>query len=455
MLSIDNITPAFNLSSKACLIMDIDAPVFTIKYINPAYMAGTEISACGILGKGIFEVINEKNNKTINCCEFQTAVQHSLIFKVPYNISPYSEIYPILDNHNNVQFLVYIPECRFTDYIQPGETYVTENITIKQNAIKNEQRFKALVQEGSDLIAILSKEGQYLYVSPTSTKVLGIEPEFFIGKIAYNFIHEADRHRVINDFAQLVPGELLHISPYRFSDKHGKYRWIETIVTDMCDNPDVEGIIANSRDITLRIEQEHRIEASAERFDIVSKATSDAIYDWDFLAGHVVWNKGIRGIFGFKDDSPFTIKWWHNQIHKDDIEWVTSNIKSSIAKNESRIMSEYRFRCADGHFKTVLDRAFLVYNDDGHPIRMIGAIQDISERVNYIEAIENQNKLLRDISWMQSHLVRAPLANIMGLADLLCQEKGKTVDESLSLLQKSAIELDKIIRDIVKKSEII
>ncbi len=80
---------------------------------------------------------------------------------------------------------------------------------------------------------------------------------------------------------------------------------------------------------------------------------------------------------------------------------------------------------------------------------------DISEKLDYIQAIEAQNKKLQDIAWMQSHVVRAPLARIMGLADLIqhCPDSGIESDELLGAINDSATELDNILRDITDKTE--
>jgi len=82
--------------------------------------------------------------------------------------------------------------------------------------------------------------------------------------------------------------------------------------------------------------------------------------------------------------------------------------------------------------------------------------RDATERLKYLEAIEEQNKQLRDIAWFQSHITRAPLARIMGLTGLLAIDQTETsLREILPLLQKSADELDQIIKGIVEKTTII
>lgn len=83
-------------------------------------------------------------------------------------------------------------------------------------------------------------------------------------------------------------------------------------------------------------------------------------------------------------------------------------------------------------------------------------VNDITEKVQYIETIETQNRTFKEISWIQSHVVRAPLARLMGLVSLLeseAIESNPELNELLAHIKNSSIELDDIIRDISKKSE--
>lgn len=83
-------------------------------------------------------------------------------------------------------------------------------------------------------------------------------------------------------------------------------------------------------------------------------------------------------------------------------------------------------------------------------------VNDITDRNRYIETIEKQNQTFLEIAWIQSHVVRAPLARLLGLVNLLetesANQDGETVN-LLGLIKDSALELDEIIRDISKKSE--
>ncbi|MEX2632855.1 MAG: PAS domain S-box protein [Balneolales bacterium] len=140
---------------------------------------------------------------------------------------------------------------------------ISQNVSNRKQAeedIKyNEQRFKALVQDGSDLIAILDESANYLYVSPTSLKVLGIPAEYFIGKNAFTFIHTDDIQRVSDNLNELPMHNQTHIEPFRFADKDGNWRWIESTVTNMMEDPAVRGLVVNSRDVTDQISNQQRL----------------------------------------------------------------------------------------------------------------------------------------------------------------------------------------------------
>lgn len=90
---------------------------------------------------------------------------------------------------------------------------------------------------------------------------------------------------------------------------------------------------------------------------------------------------------------------------------------------------------------------------DGRKARVV-LINDITERLRYIEAIERQNQKLQEIAYLQSHVVRAPVARLMGIVDLIknYQHSETEKNELLDTILISANELDGIIRDIANKT---
>jgi len=141
------------------------------------------------------------------------------------------------------------------------------------------------------------------------------------------------------------------------------------------------------------------IKESNERYDIVAKATSDTIWDWKIQEDDFIWNKGIQGVFGYKkEEVGKTSKWWFDRIHPEDSIKMSIKLYSFIEQKTEKWQDEYRFKCADGSYKYVFDRGFLVKDEQGNAIRMIGAIQDITkqkeeeQRLKLLETVITQTK---------------------------------------------------------------
>jgi PAS domain S-box-containing protein len=269
-----------------------------------------------------------------------------------------------------------------------------ETVTDKLKLENSEARFRHLVQEGLDMIAILDDEGNYTYVSPTSLAILGFAPSHFEGKNAFDFIHPEDAGRVFENFSALNTAKRITIAPFRFMHANGGWRWIETVVTDLRDEPSVMGIVANSRDITERTEYQNNILLANERYDYVSRATSEAIWDWDMKEGTLFWGAGFSVLFGYKaSELKSDISSWSKSIHPEDVERVTSGLDHAIESGASNWSDEYRLLKEDGNYTMVSDRGLVIFGEEGKPVRMVGAIQDISKR----KAEEQKLKLLESV----------------------------------------------------------
>lgn len=141
----------------------------------------------------------------------------------------------------------------------------------EEKLLLSERRFKALVQNSSDLLGIVDAEGNYLYVSPTTKIILGYEPEYLIGKSAFSFIHEDDQPIAAEILSSsLGTKETIKVPLFRFKDSSGKWRWIETTITNFLDDPAIGGMVLNSRDVTERalLEEKVALEKSIKQKEI-------------------------------------------------------------------------------------------------------------------------------------------------------------------------------------------
>ena len=119
----------------------------------------------------------------------------------------------------------------------------------------------------------------------------------------------------------------------------------------------------------------------SERYRLASRATSDAIWDWDLVTNGLVWNDAVEVLFGYgKDELGPTAQWWIDRVHTEDADRVKRSIFAVIDGGGRGWKDEYRFRRADGSWAEVLDRGFVMRDPDGKPVRMVGAMTDVSER---------------------------------------------------------------------------
>ncbi|QRE72745.1 PAS domain S-box protein [Methylobacterium aquaticum] len=123
------------------------------------------------------------------------------------------------------------------------------------------------------------------------------------------------------------------------------------------------------------------VRATEERYRRAAQATRDAIWDWDFATGHVLWNEALEAAYGhpLADVAP-TAAWWIDHIHPDDRARIDASIHAVIDGAGTVWGDEYRFRRADGSYADVFDRGSVIRDEAGRAVRMIGAMLDLTER---------------------------------------------------------------------------
>ncbi|MEO5893643.1 MAG: PAS domain S-box protein [Ferruginibacter sp.] len=138
-------------------------------------------------------------------------------------------------------------------------------------------------------------------------------------------------------------------------------------------------VVIEHHDITERKKEETKTLKAIEQYDILSKATSDTIWDWDIPHNQILYNDGITKMFGYKvSEVDNAVEWWQKNIHPDDLQRVTEALSEVFKKGIQNLQLEYRFRCSGNTYKSIYDRAFVIYDAQGGPRRIIGAMQDVT-----------------------------------------------------------------------------
>lgn len=123
----------------------------------------------------------------------------------------------------------------------------------------------------------------------------------------------------------------------------------------------------------------NELQASEERFQLVNRATFDAIWDWNLQTNTLWWNEQFPVLFGYElNELEFKIESWISRLHPDELERVKAGMYKAIDSTSMTWSSEYRFRRKDGTYAVIEDRGYIIRNPDGKAVRMVGAMRDIS-----------------------------------------------------------------------------
>jgi PAS domain S-box-containing protein len=206
-------------------------------------------------------------------------------------------------------------------------------------------------------------------------------------------------------------------------------------------------------DIDKSIKDEKKINDLLHLYETVNHATNDVIWDYNFADDQLKWMQGYNETYGYATDTSPDIFGAMQKIHPDDRLLVMDSFKKIFTDKQKYFFAEYRYRCADGSFKYIRDRGYAIFDQDGEPIRMIGAMQDIDKQKKYEQQLLSQNEKLKEIAWLNSHQVRRPLSNIMGLISLIKDSaSNEDVLEFIDFLAVSSKELDDAVIMINKQT---
>ena len=137
---------------------------------------------------------------------------------------------------------------------------------------------------------------------------------------------------------------------------------------------------------------EEELSISNERYTLATKATNDAIWDRDLHTGLCFWGEGFYQLFGFKPGVKVrTGQFWETHIHPRDRDRVVKGMQKFINRKDKGLwLEEYRFKKSDGNYALISDRGFLVFSKEGKVIRMVGSMQDVTEKKEMQEQLLKQ-----------------------------------------------------------------
>jgi signal transduction histidine kinase len=177
---------------------------------------------------------------------------------------------------------------------------------------------------------------------------------------------------------------------------------------------------------------------SEERFRIAAECASDLVYDWDLLKERVDYfgelSERIRAAGGTLAQT--RAEYWES-IHPDDRERIRKAFNDHLESGE-RFSEEYRVSAGKGAYSNVADRGTAIRNKKGKPVRLIGAVSDITER-------KRAERMKSDFVSFVTHQLRTPLSGVKWMLEL-AMDATDNPDEMLSFVQDARISTNRLIR---------
>jgi two-component system sensor histidine kinase UhpB len=209
-----------------------------------------------------------------------------------------------------------------------------------------------------------------------------------------------------------------------------------------------------------------KLQESNERYELVNKATNDTIWDWNFQTQTGQWGEGLTEQFGYSSKGlAYDLDWLLKSIHPDDVQRITKSISVRLEHHTEKWTEEYRLLAADGTYRDVFSRGYILYDVNGHPYRLYGATMDITEKKRLEKELSSkrleEQKLITDITIRAQEKERNELGKelhdninqILATAKMYLGLKRSNSSEPDELIERSYESVNFAIEEIRKLSK--
>lgn len=181
---------------------------------------------------------------------------------------------------------------------------ITEHKMMEQKLRREEQLFKALTDQSSDVIAIVNQEGIITYENRAIEEVLGFKACDRVGCRGFDNIHPDDMNFVMGEFKRLFQdiNASASRSEVRLRNKEGNWIVFETVAGNLSYNNVVEAVIINLRDITERKMAEESLRESEEKYRTILENIEDGYYEVDLSGNFTFFNDSVCQLHGYSKE---------------------------------------------------------------------------------------------------------------------------------------------------------
>ncbi len=326
-------------------------------------------------------------------------------------------------------------------------------------------RIENILESITDGFFSIKPTWEVTYWNKAAENLLGVTRDEILGKDLWNYFPEAKALLFYTKYEEAMRKNI-KISFEEYFDPLAT--WFEVNVY-----PGVDGLSVYFKDITGKKKIDSEIKLAKDRFEIVARASREAVYDWDISQNLLEWSDSYYEVYGFPKISPEkALKQWELNIHDHDRENVLEKMNASLNSQDEVWKCEYRLVQPDKKTSYVRERGFIIRDEKGHAVRMIGSLQDITELTQNERALEEVNfKLekhsrelatsnaeLEQFAYIASHDLQEPLRMVTGFLTQLQKKYDDQLDDKarqyIHFAMDGALRMRQIILDLLDYSRI-
>ncbi|NJD77008.1 MAG: PAS domain S-box protein [Candidatus Methanoperedens sp.] len=346
-----------------------------------------------------------------------------------------------------------------------GTVVVFRDITLRKKAEeelrRQEEHFRLLIENISDVITILKEDGTISYQSPSIEHITGYKPAELTGRNVFELVNPDDLQYVLNVFNEGIRDpQSIKTAEYRFLHKNGSWIFFESVGKSLLDNVEPGKVIVISRDITDRKRAEEALHRSEEKYRTMIENSNDMIWTLDKQGNFVYYNKRAEEVSGH-DLSQWIGKSFAPLIIPQDLIRVNKIFLGTMSGKPQQY--EVNIYKKDRSIRT-LSVNTTPNIESGEVVGTVSFGRDITEQKR-AEKIRIEKERLAEISRAKSeflanmsHELRTPLNAIIGFSELLKNKAaGKLTEKQGHYVENvliSSKHLLSLINDILDLSKI-
>lgn len=276
-------------------------------------------------------------------------------------------------------------------------SFALEYLDLENERQVIEERYRNIVEKAP--IGIFTMLDSIItYINPEGYKMLGSDSyKEVIGRNVNDIVHPSFRKIAYERRIMLENGQPTNELEEKFLKINDDV--IEVMVSAIPYQHDgKKGAQVFFRDLTEQKKVQKEINETNERFKLITKATNDALWDWD-LDTNMIWrNEGFKDLFGYKNDEiEKGIESWIERIADNDRNRIKNGILKAIELKHDFWFDEYSFLKKDGSYAYVFNRGYILKNSDDKPYRMVGSMIDITFRRKMEEELKASEEKWRSL----------------------------------------------------------